>query len=359
MRHSDDSKVRARGRGADSNAVGRFEPYTREAVDDGWDRGDDLPPLRTEVREERPRRVVSRNTSPDLSFDRSINPYRGCEHGCIYCYARPSHAYLGMSAGLDFETRLIARPQAPDLLAHELSARGYQPAPLAIGTNTDPYQPIERDYLIMRRCLEVLRDFRHPVVVTTKGQLIERDIDILADMAAAGLVQVGIGVTTLQPELARRMEPRVPSPQRRLKMIERLSAAGIPVRVMASPLVPGLTDAELENILAAGCTAGATLASWILLRLPFEVSTLFQQWLSQHYPDRAGRVMARVRETHGGKTYDPAWSKRMRGEGVYAQLIHQRYKLACRRLGLNRSVPTLRCDLFQVPPRPGDQLELF
>ena len=248
-------KDRRRGRAATSNDVGRFEPQTRVAIHDGWDRDEDLPPLRTEVAVERPRRVITRNTSPDVGFDRSVNPYRGCEHGCIYCFARPTHAFLGLSPGLDFETRLIARPAAPEQLARELSAKRYQVAPLAFGTNTDPYQPIEGERAIMRGCLEVLAEFRHPVTIVTKGTLIERDIDILSEMAAMGLARVGVSVTTLDPDLSRRMEPRVPAPKRRLATIRRLSQAGIETRIMVSPVVPALTDPELEAILAAGAEA--------------------------------------------------------------------------------------------------------
>jgi len=258
-----------RARGTARNDTPRFEPHQRSVMDDGWG-GDHLhdPSIVTETRLESARSIISYNRSPDLPFDRSINPYRGCEHGCIYCFARPSHAYLGLSPGLDFETRLIARPNAPERLRHELSAPAYAVAPMAIGTNTDPYQPIERDHKITRACLEVLRETQHPVAIVTKGALIERDIDILADMAAHGLARVGVSVTTLDPDLCRKMEPRAPSPARRLKMIERLSDVGIEVRVMASPMVPALTDPELEAILQAGADAGARHASWIMLRLP-------------------------------------------------------------------------------------------
>ncbi|WP_089847445.1 PA0069 family radical SAM protein [Salipiger marinus] len=347
------------GRGAASRDSGRFERLSYADVSDGWDIPEDLPPLRTEVAEERPRSIITYNRSPDLPFDRSINPYRGCEHGCIYCFARPSHAYLGLSPGLDFETRLVARPQAPQVLARELRARRYQPAPLAIGTNTDPYQPVERDRGIMRACLDVLRDFRHPVAIVTKGTLVERDIDVLSEMAALGLARVGISVTTLDRDLARRMEPRVPSPARRLATIRRLSEAGIPVRLMVSPVVPALTDPELEHILAAGAEAGACAASWIMLRLPLEVAPLWRDWLAEHYPDRAGRIMARLREMHDGADYSARWHHRMRGEGAYAALIAQRFDLAARRLGLDHAQPPLRCDLFRPPPQPGDQLALF
>ncbi len=348
-----------RGRGAISNRAGRFEGRASLPAWDGWDLPEELPVLRTEIRDERPRSAISYNRSPDLPFDRSINPYRGCEHGCIYCFARPTHAYLGMSPGLDFETRLIARPDMPDVLAQELRARRYHVAPIAIGTNTDPYQPIERDRGIMRACLQVLRDFRHPVAVVTKGTLIERDIDILADMAGQGLARVGVSITTLDAGLARAMEPRVPSPARRLATVRRLADAGIPVRLMCSPVVPALTDPELESILQAGADAGATSASWIMLRLPREVSPLFREWLEEAYPGRAARIMARLREMHGGQDYAADWGKRMRGTGHYAQLIGQRFDLVARRLGLDQKQPMLRCDLFRPPVRVGDQMPLF
>ncbi|MCE8546243.1 PA0069 family radical SAM protein [Ruegeria pomeroyi] len=347
------------GRGARSNDAGRFEPLDRVAEPDGWDREEDLPPLRTQVSLETARSLISYNRSPDLPFDRSINPYRGCEHGCAYCFARPSHAYLGLSPGLDFETRLVARPNAAEVLRAELSARRYKVAPIAIGTNTDPYQPLEKTHAITRGCLQVLEAFNHPVAIVTRGALIERDLDILAPMAARGLVRVGISLTTLDAGLARRMEPRAPSPARRLAMIRALSGAGVPVRVMTSPLIPGLTDHELEALLAAGAEAGADTASWIMLRLPREVSPLWQEWLAEHAPARAAKVMARLREMHGGRDYDPRWGHRMRGEGEYAQMIAKRFRTACKRIGLAQEAPALRCDLFRVPPQPGDQLSLF
>jgi len=271
-----DHLTEATARGARSNRAGRFERLEHSVESDGWDIPEPAPGWKTEVRVEQPRKVITRNNSPDIGFDRSVNPYRGCEHGCIYCFARPTHEWLGHSAGLDFETRLIARPGAPERLAAELSARGYQVRPIAIGTNTDPYQPIERDRRIMRECLKVLRDFRHPVTVTTKGAMIERDLDILSEMAELGLVSAGISVTTLDPGLARRMEPRAPAPRRRLETIRRLGAAGVPVRVMVAPVIPGLTDHEMEAILGAAAEAGAKGAGWIVLRLPYEVAPLFR-----------------------------------------------------------------------------------
>ncbi|MEP2717524.1 PA0069 family radical SAM protein [Pseudophaeobacter sp.] len=349
---------RRKARASLSNASGRFD-LTREPVDDGWTQ--EVPPevIPAEIRLEQARSVISYNRSPDLPFDRSVNPYRGCEHGCIYCFARPSHAYLGLSPGLDFETRLIARPNVAEVLRQELSKPRYRVATLAMGTNTDPYQPCERDYGLARACLEVLRDFNHPVAIVTKGSLIERDIDILAEMAAKGLARVGISVTTLDPDLSRRMEPRAPTPARRLAVINRLSQAGIPVRLMTSPIVPGLTDHELEALLAAGAEAGADAASWIMLRLPREVSVLWQDWLAEHEPHRAAKVMARLREMHGGRDYDPRWGQRMRGEGEYAGMIGRRFDAACKRLGLDRSSSALRSDLFRRPIQPGDQMALF
>lgn len=341
-----------------SNDVGRFEPYERVVDHDGWDI--DEPPVtrRTEVSEERPRHVVTRNSSPDINFDRSINPYRGCEHGCIYCFARPTHAYLGLSPGLDFETRLIARPDAPSLLRKELSAPSYRVAPIAIGTNTDAYQPIERERKIMRGVLETLQVFRHPVTIVTKGTLIERDIDILGEMGRAGLVRVGMSVTTLDPGLARVMEPRVPAPARRLQTIERLAKAGCPVHVMLAPVIPGLTEHELERILAAAAESGARTANWVMLRLPLEVAPLFEEWLHHNFPDRADRVLARVKEMHGGEMYDARWNHRMRGEGPFAEMIAHRFRIAMRKTGLDQGMPDLRTDLFRVPGR-GQQLSLF
>lgn len=350
---------RTRARGAIGNATGRFEARARTAVDDGWDIPHEDRLLRTEVRLERPRSALSYNRSPDLPFDRSVNPYRGCEHGCIYCFARPSHAFLNLSPGLDFETRLIARPGIGAVLEAELQAKGYRVAPVALGTNTDPYQPVEAEYRVMREVLEVLAPCAHPTAITTKGSLIERDLDLLAPMAAKGLLRVGVSVTTLDAGLSRRLEPRAPAPARRLQTMARLAAAGVPVRVMVAPVIPGLTDHEIEPILHAAREAGAAAASWIMLRLPREVSPLFQDWLAEHAPGRLAKVMARVRELHGGRDYDPAWGRRMRGEGVWAEMIGRRFDVAARRLGLDAQMPPLRRDLFRPPLRGGDQLTLF
>ncbi|MBY6138103.1 PA0069 family radical SAM protein [Leisingera daeponensis] len=350
--------LRRKTRASLSNAAGRYD-MAREAVDDGWFQEMPQAVIPTEVRQETARTLITYNRSPDLPFDRSINPYRGCEHGCIYCFARPTHAYLGLSPGLDFETRLVARPNAAEVLRKELAAPRYKAGTIALGTNTDPYQPCERDLRITRGCLEVMSEFNHPVAIVTKGAMVERDLDLLAPMAARGLVRVGVSVTTLDPDLSRRMEPRAPLPARRLAAIRRLADAGVPVRVMTSPVVPGLTDHELEALLAAGAEAGADAASWIMLRLPREVSELWQEWLAEHEPGRAAKVMTRLREMHGGRDYDPRWGHRMRGEGRYAEMIAQRFKAACRRLGLKERTAALRCDLFARPPQPGDQMALF
>ncbi len=350
--------LRLPGRAAGSNQVGRFERYQRDHFCDDWDIAEEPVTLRTVVSEERPRSVITRNSSPDIPFDRSINPYRGCEHGCVYCFARPTHAYLGLSPGLDFDTRLVARPGAEAVLRRELSKPSYRVAPIAIGTNTDPYQPIEAKYRVMRNILAVLQEFRHPVTLVTKGALVERDIDILGEMAKAGLAHVGISVTTLDARLSRRLEPRAPAPARRLAMIERLSAAGIPVRTMIAPVIPAVTDHEVEAILAASSEAGAQAATWIMLRLPREVSPIFQDWLAVHLPDRAARVMGLIRAMHDGRDYSPEWGKRMRGAGSHADMIAHRFKIAAKRLGMDGDLAPLNCDAFRVPGR-GRQLPLF
>jgi DNA repair photolyase len=353
-----------RGRGALSNVSGRYERQTRVLVDDGWDdgwRSEDgaAPPLRTEVAIDSTRTIIARNQSPDISFDRSINPYRGCEHGCIYCFARPTHAYLGMSPGADFESRLFAKPNAAALLAKELSAPGYVPNVIAIGTNTDPYQPIEKKMRIMRSVLEVLRDFRHPVGIVTKSPLVLRDADILAEMAAEGLAKVALSITTLDRKLARQMEPRAGTPQRRLQAIKGLSEAGIPTAVMFAPVIPALNDGEMESVLAAATEAGARAAGYVLLRLPLEIKDLFREWLEANRPDAAKHVMSLIRSMRGGKDYDPQWSVRMRGTGPYAEMIGRRFHLATKRLGLNQAPSPLTSAKFRRPARSGDQLSLF
>ncbi len=348
-----------RGRAAGLNMRGRFEKEAREAIDDGWGSLDDLPPLKTEVQVEAARRIITRNESPDISFDRSINPYRGCEHGCIYCFARPTHAYMGLSPGLDFETKLFAKPNAAELLARELSAPGYKVKTIAIGTNTDPYQPIERRMRVMREVLEVLQRARHPVGIVTKSALILRDMDILSEMAADGLVKVALSVTTLDRKLARALEPRAATPPRRLEAVRALSEAGIPTSVMLAPVIPALNDEEIERILEAAQDHGAREAGYILLRLPMEVSPLFRDWLLRNYPDRYRRVMSVLKSMRGGKDYDAEWGKRMRGEGPYAMQIGKRFELAAKRLGLNHRRKRLRTDLFIPPLKSAVQLDLF
>ncbi|MGE8102918.1 PA0069 family radical SAM protein [Allorhizobium sp. NPDC080224] len=350
---------RRRGRAAGINPAGRFESQERVAFDDGWHTLEDMPPFRTEVQVEKPRTVITRNDSPDIPFDRSINPYRGCEHGCIYCFARPTHSYMGLSAGVDFEAKLFAKPDAPRLLERELSKPGYKVKPIAIGTNTDPYQPIEREWRIMRQILEVLDKANHPVVIVTKSALILRDIDILKAMAERGLVKVGISVTTLDRKLARTMEPRASTPAKRLEAIKTLSEARIPVAVMVAPVIPALNDHEIERILDSGKAAGATEASYVLLRLPLEVSPLFRDWLLQNYPDRYRHVMSLVRSMRDGKDYDAEFGKRMKGAGPYAWQISRRFEMATKRLGLMRRSLHLREDLFISPDSDGVQLSLL
>ncbi|MFY8099577.1 MAG: PA0069 family radical SAM protein [Allorhizobium sp.] len=350
---------RRRGRAAGINPAGRFETLERVAFDDGWQTLEDMPPFKTEVQVEKPRTVITRNESPDIPFDRSINPYRGCEHGCIYCFARPTHSYMGLSAGLDFEAKLFAKPDAPRLLERELSKPGYKVKPIAIGTNTDPYQPIEREWRIMRQILEILDKANHPVVIVTKSALILRDIDILKSMAERGLVKVGISVTTLDRKLARSMEPRASTPARRLEAIKSLSEAGVPVAVMMAPVIPALNDHEIERILDSGKAAGASEASYVLLRLPLEVSPLFRDWLLQNYPDRYRHVMSLVRSMRDGKDYDAEFGKRMKGAGPYAWQISRRFEMATKRLGLMRRSLHLREDLFISPNSDGVQLSLL
>lgn len=345
-----------KGRASISNATGRFEKQSGHAEDDGWGGLDaDLPPLATEVIVDSSKSVITYNDSPDIPFDRSINPYRGCEHGCIYCFARPTHAYLGYSPGLDFESRILIKPDAARLLREELGKRNYRCAPLALGTNTDPYQPLERQQRIMRGILQVLAESRHPVSIVTKSALIERDVDILAELATQGLVSVGISITTLDKSLARTLEPRGAAPHRRLEALTRLREAGVPVGVMVAPVIPVLTDCELETIVKAAYAAGASSAEYILLRLPLEVADLFQEWLRQHYPLKAEHVMNRVRDARGGKVYDAAFHQRLRGDGSYADLIAQRFRLIRKKLGLDRVMPDLRTDLFRKPA-PGGQM---
>ncbi|KPQ09176.1 MAG: radical SAM family enzyme [Saliniramus fredricksonii] len=349
-----------RGRGALTNETGRFERVTRETFDDSWDIPEEVAPLRTEVTHERPRTIITRNASPDLGFDRSVNPYRGCEHGCFYCFARPSHAYQGLSAGLDFETRLFAKPDAPALLERELAARGYSPRTIAIGTNTDPYQPIEKRMKITRGILEVLARTRHPVGIVTKSGLVTRDLDILGPMAEQGLVKVAISLTTLDPRLSRKMEPRAAAPGVRLETIRRLRAEGIPVSVLVAPVVPAINDHEIERLLDAAYEAGAREAGYVMLRLPHEVKALARDWLAEHFPQRAQHVMSLVQDMQGGKDYDSRWGVRQSGTGPIAWAIGRRFEIAANRLGFNAERVRLRTDLFCKPARsaPG-QLALF
>jgi DNA repair photolyase len=349
---------RRRGRGAGMNPSGRFEAESRHVYDDGWETIEDLPPFKTEVQIEKPRTIITRNDSPDIGFDRSINPYRGCEHGCIYCFARPTHSYMGLSAGLDFESKLFAKPDAAKMLDKELSRPGYTAKTIAIGTNTDPYQPIEKKWRIMRDILQVLEAHQHPVGIVTKSALVLRDQDILARMGEKGLAKVALSVTTLDGKLARTMEPRASTPTRRLQSLRTLSDAGIPVSVMVAPIIPGLNDHEVERVLDSARAMGALEAGYVLLRLPLEVSPIFKEWLLRNYPDRYRHVLSLVRSMRGGKDYDAEWGKRMRGEGPYAWQIGRRFEIAAKRLGLNLSRRRLRTDLFS--PTPGsEQLSLF
>jgi DNA repair photolyase len=350
---------RRRGRGAQSNASGRYEPQARIAFDDGWRTLDDLPPFKTEVQVDVTRKIITRNDSPDIGFDRSINPYRGCEHGCVYCFARPTHAYLGLSPGLDFESKLLVKSDAAELLERELAAPEYQPKVIAIGTNTDPYQPIERRFQVMRRILEVLERAGHPVGIVTKSALVARDIDILARMAERKLAKVALSVTTLDPQLARTMEPRAATPSRRLETLRLLSQAGIPTTVMVAPVIPALNDMEMERILDAAQAAGVKEAGYVLLRLPLEVRDLFREWLMGSYPDRYRHVMKLVRDMRGGKDYDSTWGTRQTGTGPYAWMLGRRFELACEKLGLNRERTNLSIKHFKKPKADTGQLSLF
>jgi DNA repair photolyase len=355
---SRDSNRLQRGRGATFSPDNRYSAHTQEALDDGWGSLDvPLEPLRTTFTPDSSRTVITYNDSPDVGFDRSINPYRGCEHGCVYCFARPSHAWLGLSPGLDFESRLFYKPDAPELLRNELAARGYRPSPIAVGINTDAYQPGERKLKITRRILELLIECRHPFSIVTKSALIERDLDLLEAAAARKLVSVAVSITTLDRTLARRMEPRAAAPPRRLEVIRSLSAAGIPVSVLVAPLIPVLTDGELENILESAHAAGARAAGYVLLRLPHELKELFEAWLVAHEPLKATHVMNRLRDMRGGKEYDSRFGARMRGTGDYADLLAKRFAMAERRLGFG-DFPPLDVSQF-CPPRSTPQLELF
>jgi DNA repair photolyase len=352
-------RERRRGRGAHSNASGRYEPLARVAFDDGWEKLEDLPPFKTSVTADATRKIITRNDSPDISFDRSINPYRGCEHGCVYCFARPTHAFLGLSPGLDFESKLFMKPNAPELLERELSAPGYTPKVIAIGTNTDPYQPIERRYQIMRRILEVLDRAGHPVGIVTKSALVLRDLDILARMAKRDLVKVAISVTTLDAKLARTMEPRASTPPRRLEALRQLVKAGVPTSTMVAPVIPALNDAEIERILEAVVETGVRHAGYVLLRLPLEVRDLFREWLMANFPDRYRHVFKLIRDMRGGKDYDSTFGSRMTGKGPIAWMIGRRFEVACERLGFNATSVRTTTEHFRPPQAASEQLSLF
>jgi DNA repair photolyase len=346
------------GRGARTNASGRYERFAREAFDDGWS-AEELRPLETIVTPELAKTIISTNQSPDISFDQSINPYRGCEHGCIYCYARPNHAYVGLSPGIDFETKLFVKANAAEVLEQEFSKPSYRPRTIMMGGVTDIYQPIERGYGVTRSLLEVMEKWRHPVALITKSQLVIRDIDILSRLAERGLVKAAISVTTMDRRISRVMEPRAAAPHRRIETIRMLADAGVPVTVMVAPIVPAINDREIEAILEECAKAGASSAGYVVLRLPLEIKDLFREWLAQHFPDRQTRVMALVRQMRGGRDYDPEWGKRQKGEGPYAQLIADRFGKAIRRLGLDKPRLELDHTQFRRPLEAGGQADLF
>lgn len=350
---------RIRGRGAQSNRSGRFEKQTRESFDDGWDNVEPLSIFETVEHAERAKTIITSNDSPDIGFERSINAYRGCEHGCSYCYARPTHAFLGHSAGIEFERDIYVKTNAVEALRAELSAKSYRVKPIAMGTNTDPYQPAERKHRLTRGILEVMLQTRHPVMITTKSSLIIRDLDLLSELAKLGLVKVAISMTSMDHKLSRRMEPRASSPARRLEAIRLLSEAGVPVAVFASPMIPAINDMELERILDAAAAQGASSAQMILLRLPGEVRDVFREWLLRHFPDRVRHVLSLVRDTRGGKDYDSRFGSRMTGEGPYATLLRQRFDKARERYGLDGKLPGLRNDLFTPPQLESAQMSLF
>jgi DNA repair photolyase len=354
-----EERFQQRGRGAVSNQTGRFEAETRYAFDDGWGTiEDDAGRLETTLLKDTARTIITFNKSPDISFDRTVNPYRGCEHGCIYCFARPTHAWGGLSAGLDFESKLFFKDNAVELLKRELSKPSYLPRVIALGMNTDAYQPVEREMRLTRSLLEVLSAYRHPVSLLTKSALIQRDIDLIAPMAEAGLARVGISLTTLDRTLARKMEPRAATPQRRLDTIRALSEAGIEVTIMTAPIIPGLNDHEIESLLDAAADHGATRAGYVMLRLPYEIKDLFHEWLVQHVPDRAARIINHIRDMRGGKDYDANWHERMRGGGPVADLISRRFGRATARLGMNQRRDPLRTNLFRVIEEQNGQFRL-
>lgn len=339
-----------KGRAASSNQVSRFDPHTRESIDDGWGSLDEeAPPLRTEVMLDATKSVINYIQSPDLPFDRTLNPYRGCEHGCIYCYARPTHAFLGMSPGLDFESKLLMKPDVVELLKKELAHPKYKCAPIALAMNTDGYQPIEREYQLTRQVIQVLSEANHPFSMVTKSSLVERDIDLIAPMAAKGLASIYLSITTLDRQIARRLEPRAAAPERRFETLRKLSEAGIPTGVMVAPVIPALTDCNMEQILEKAHQAGARKAGYVFLRLPHELTTLFEDWLQQYFPLKAQHVMSLVKQSRGGKAYQSEFGKRMRGEGIFADLLANRFKLSCQKLGMSGERTGFRTDLFKVP----------
>ncbi len=349
-----------KGRGALLNPVGRFERRVLEEVHDGWYVEEQPDTIATTVEPDRARGIITTNNSPDIPFEQSINPYRGCEHGCVYCFARPSHAYMGLSAGIDFETKLFYKADAGKLLEAELARPGYACKPITIGANTDPYQPVERKMLVTRSVLEVLARTRHPVSIISKSAMVLRDLDILTDMARDGLVSVAISVTTLDAETKRSLEPRTASPLARLRAVRELNAAGVPTGVMVAPVIPAITDHEMEAILEAAAEAGACWAGYVLVRLPYEIKDLFRDWLTEHFPDRAAHVMALIQDMRGGRDNDPRFGTRMRGTGPVAELLRNRFKLACKRLNLNggsREIPD-RTNLFRPPVVEGSQFQL-
>ena len=357
------SEQQRKGRGAGINPAGRFEKYKTENFDDGWESdrwesSEEPEPFKTEVTVENAKKIITTNDSPDIGFEQSINPYRGCEHGCIYCYARPSHAYMGMSAGLDFEAKLFAKPNAAMLLRKELAAKKYEVKPIAMGTNTDPYQPIEKQWKITRSIIEVLNETNHPLGLVTKSALVTRDIDLLSEMSKKNLARVAVSITTLDRKLARTMEPRAATPTKRLETIKKLSEAGVPVTVMVAPLIPAVNDHEIERIIDAANANGATGAGFTVVRLPYEVKELFKDWMMRHYPDKYKRTLKLLRSMHGGKDYDSRFFERRKGKGPYAWQLHRRFELATKKYGMGRRMP-MRTDLFQKPDQETNQMSLF
>lgn len=352
-------KNKVKGRGSISQPDGRYLKHTREDIDDGWDNDQENQTIKTTVTREKPKSIIARNSSPDIPFEQSINPYRGCEHGCVYCYARPTHAYFDLSPGIDFETRLFAKENAAELLKKELSTRSYQCSAMALGTNTDPYQPIEREYQITRQIIEVLKEHHHPLTIVTKSSLVERDIDLLAPMAKKNLVQVFISITTLDKNLMQKMEPRATAPGKRLETIKHLSEAGIPTGMMFAPVIPIINDAEMETILGRSAEAGAINAGYVLIRLPHEIKELFKEWLETYYPLKADHVMNRIMDIRGGKENDPQFHSRITGKGIYAELIKKRFHHACKQSGLNLENKKLDVTRFIKPILSGQQINLF